>query len=83
MEDKSGDDETKKNSNHTIADVIEICVGRVSLEYAVEKSEGNLQSGITDPLASSRDPAGDGTGTGDDHNERRDRFHVRHQKDNG
>ena len=41
-EDKSGDDETKENSNDAIADVIEICVGRVTLEDAVEKSERYL-----------------------------------------
>ncbi len=32
----SGDDETEKNSNDAIADVIEICVGRITLEDAVE-----------------------------------------------
>jgi hypothetical protein len=41
-EDESGDDETKKNSNDAITDVIQVCVGRVTLEDAVEKSERNL-----------------------------------------
>ncbi len=41
-EDESGDDETKKNSNDAIADVIEVCVGRITLEDAVEKSERYL-----------------------------------------
>ena len=41
-EDESGDDQTEKNSNDAIADVIEICVGRISLEDAVEKSECDL-----------------------------------------
>ena len=38
-EDDSGDDETEKNSNDAIADVIEVCIGRITLEDAVEKSE--------------------------------------------
>jgi len=37
-EDESCDDETEKNSNDAIADVIEIGVGRVTLENAVEKA---------------------------------------------
>jgi hypothetical protein len=41
-EDESGDDETKENSNNAIADVIEICIGRITLEDAVEKSERYL-----------------------------------------
>ena len=41
-EDESGDDETEKNSNDAIADVVEIGVGRVTLENAVEKSERYL-----------------------------------------
>ena len=83
MEDESGDDETKKNSNDTIADIIEIGVGRISLKDAVEECECDLQSGITDPFASGRDPAGDGSRTGNEHNERGDRFHVRHQEYDG
>jgi hypothetical protein len=31
-EDDSGDDETEKNSNDAIADIVEIGVGRVSLK---------------------------------------------------
>ena len=79
-EDESGDDETEKNSNDAVADVIEIGVGRISLKDAVEECECDLQSGITDPFASGRNPAGDGTRTGNEHNERGDRFHVRHQE---
>ena len=41
-EDESGNDETKKNSNDAIANVIEICVGGITLENAVEKSERYL-----------------------------------------
>jgi len=41
-EDESGDDESKKNSNDAIADIIKVCVGRVTLEDAVEKSERYL-----------------------------------------
>ena len=41
-EDESGHDETKKNSNDAIADVIEVCIGRITLEDAVEKSERYL-----------------------------------------
>ena len=41
-EDDSGDDETEKNSNDAIADVIEICVGCITLEDAVEESERDL-----------------------------------------
>ena len=83
LKDKSGDDETKENSNDAIADVVEISVGRVSLKDAVEESECELQPSITDPLASSRDPARDGSGTSDEDDERCDRFHVRHEKYNG
>jgi hypothetical protein len=42
MEDESGDDQTKKDSNDTIADVVEIGVGRVALEDAVEESKCDL-----------------------------------------
>jgi hypothetical protein len=59
LEDESGNDQTKKDSNNTVADVIEICIRRIPLKDAVEKSEGNLQPSITDPFASRRDPAGD------------------------
>ncbi len=62
MEDECGDNQTKKDSNNTVADVIEVCVGRIPLKDAVEKSEGDLQAGITDPVASGRDPALDGSG---------------------
>ena len=41
-EDESGDDEPEKNSNDAVADVIEVCVGRVTLENAVKKSERYL-----------------------------------------
>src|SRR2546429_767800 len=80
MEDKPGDDQTKKNSNDTIADVIEIGVGRVSLKDAVEESECDLQPSITDPFASRPDPAGDGSGTSDEDDERSDCLHLRHQE---
>ncbi len=63
MEDESSDDEAKENSNDAIADVIEICVGRVPLKDAVEESECDLQPSVTDPFASGRDPASDGSGT--------------------
>jgi len=42
LEDESGDEESKKDSNDTIADVIEICVGRVALEDANEECECDL-----------------------------------------
>jgi hypothetical protein len=42
LEDESGDDESKKNSNNTIPDVIEICVGGVALEDANEECECDL-----------------------------------------
>ena len=38
----AGDDETEENSNDAIADVIEVCVGRITLEDAVEESERDL-----------------------------------------
>src|SRR5947208_2489017 len=83
LEDEPGDDETKKNSNDAIADVVEISVGRVTLKDAVEESECELQPSITDSLASGRDPARDGRGTSDEHNERRNRFHVWHKESDG
>ncbi len=57
MEDECGDEESEKDSNNAIADVIEIGIGRVTLKDAVEESECDLQAGITDPVASGRDPA--------------------------
>ena len=39
MEDECGDNQTKKDSNNTVADVIEICIRRVTLKDAVEESE--------------------------------------------
>src|ERR1700747_1456257 len=68
-EDQACDDETKKDSNHAIADVIEVRIGRITLEDAVEESEGDLEAGIRNHFASGGDPAGDGRRTGDDHNE--------------
>src|SRR5438034_10636114 len=83
MEDEYGDEETEENSNDTIADVIEIGIGRVTLKDAVEESECDLQPSITDPFASRRDPARDGRGTSDEDDERCDRFHVRHEEYDG
>src|SRR3954471_2355766 len=83
MEDEPGNDQTKKNSNDAVANVIEIGVGRVSLKDAVEECECELQPGITDSFTAGRDPTGDGSGTSYQHHERRDRFHVRHQEYDG
>src|SRR5437899_5973900 len=83
LEDKSGNDETEEDSDHAVADVIEICVGRVSLKDAVEESECDLQPSVTDPFASGRDPASDGSGTSDEDDERCDRFHVWHEEYDG
>src|SRR5205823_7288871 len=80
LKDEAGDDQTKKDSDDAIADVIEIGIGRVSLKDAVEESECDLQPSITDPFASGANPARDGRGTSDEDNERRDRFHVRHEE---
>ena len=46
LEDEPGDGESAQDSNDTIADVIEIDIGRGALEDAVEKSERNLQPDI-------------------------------------
>src|SRR5258705_13487234 len=62
-EDESGDDETEKNSNDAIADVIEVCVGRITLENAVGKRERYLQTRVRDELCAGGDPAGDGRST--------------------
>jgi hypothetical protein len=83
IEDECGDEESEKDSNDTIADVIEIGIGRVTLKDAVEQSECDLQAGITDPVASGRDPARDGSETGNKDDERCDRFHVRHEEHDG
>src|SRR5206468_2840246 len=50
--DEAGDDQTKKDSDDAIANVIEIGIGRVTLKDAVEESECDLQPSITDPLGS-------------------------------
>src|SRR5437660_2254395 len=83
LKDEAGDDQTKKDSDDTIADVIEIGIGRVTLKDAVEESECDLQPSITDPFASRRDPARDGRGTSDEDDKRCDRFHVRHKEYDG
>src|SRR6266853_3299426 len=83
IEDESGDDQTKKDSDDAIADVIEIGIGRVSLKDTVEESKCDLQPSITDPFASRRDPARDGRGTSDEDDDRCDRFHVRHKEYDG
>ena len=57
IEDESSDEEAQQNFNNTIADVSEIGIRRVTLKDAVEESECDLQAGITDPVASGRDPA--------------------------
>jgi len=54
IEDECGDEESEKDSNDTIADVIEICIRRIPLKNAVEKSEYDLQPSVTDPFASER-----------------------------
>src|SRR6266481_3239942 len=82
-EHESGDDKTEKNSDDAIADVIEIGIRRVTLKDAIEESECDLQPSITDPFASRPDPARDGRGTSDENDKRCDRFHVRHEKDDG
>ena len=82
-EDESGHDQTKKNSNDAIADIIEVCIGRITLEDAVEKSERYLQTRVGDEFCSGGDPAGNGRGTGHHHNQRRDCVHVRHEEDDG
>jgi hypothetical protein len=51
LEDESGDEDSTRDYNDTIADVIEIDIGSGALEDAVEKSKRNLQPGITDPFA--------------------------------
>src|ERR1700730_10284410 len=83
LKDQAGNDQTKKNSNDAVADVIEISVGRVSLKDAIEESECDLQPSINDPFASRRDPARDGSGTSNKDDERCDRFHVWHKEYDG
>jgi len=51
LENEPGDEESTQDSNDTIADVIEIDIGRAALENAVEKSERSLQPDMTDPFA--------------------------------
>jgi hypothetical protein len=43
IEDESADEESEKDSNDTIAEVIEIGIERVTLKDAVEESECDLQ----------------------------------------
>ena len=80
VKNECGDDEIEKDSNDTIANVIEIGIGRVALKDALKECEGDLQTGITNPFASGRDPAPDGSGTSNQDDERCDRFHVRHEE---
>jgi len=83
IEDECGDEESEKYSNDAIADVVEIGVGRLPLKDAVEECECDLQTGITDSLATGRNPARDGRGTSDKGDERCDRFHVWHEEYDG
>ena len=80
MENQRGNQETEENADHAIANVVEICIGRKSLEDTVEKSEGDLKPGVTDPFASRCYPPGNRGRTGNDDHERGDCFHVWHQE---
>jgi len=42
MEDDGGDDESKKDSNNTVADIIKICIRRIPLKDANEERERDL-----------------------------------------
>ena len=52
MEDRRGNAEANQNANDAIADFIKISVRCVTSEHAEEKSERDLQAGITNPFAS-------------------------------
>jgi len=83
FEDECSHEESKKDSDHAIANVVEIRIGRVTLKDAVKECECDLQPSITDPLASRCDPARDDLGTSHEDDERCDRFHVRQQEYGG
>ena len=68
-EDQSGDDETEKDSDHAIANLVKIGIGCKSLEETVEERESDLQPSIADSFAPGGDPAGDRRCTSNNHNE--------------
>ena len=55
MEDESGDEESEKDSNDTIADVIEIGIGRESLENTEEESERRVATSSSFPDSPERE----------------------------
>src|SRR5262249_39400013 len=76
VKDDRGNGEADQNANDAVADFIKIGVGCVALEHAEEKSERDLETGVTDAFASGRDPTGNCADCGNEHDQRSDRFHV-------
>ena len=83
VKDHRGNGEADQNADEAVADFIKIGVGCVALEHAEEKSERDLKTGVADPFAPGCDPAGNCANCGNEHNQRRDRFHVRNKKYDG
>src|ERR1700752_1061163 len=80
MENEGGHDEADQNANEAVTGFIEIGVGCETLKHAEEKREGDLETGVADVCASGCDPAGNGADRGNEHDQRRDRFHVRNKE---
>lgn len=80
MEDHRGNGEADQNADEAVADFIKIGVGGEALEHAEVKSERHLESGVADPFAPGSNPGRNCGDCGNQHDQRRDRFHVRNKK---
>src|SRR5215510_14824389 len=80
MKDHRSNGDADQDAHDAVTDFVEISVGCVALEHAEKKSERDLKAGVTDSLTSGRDPRGNCADCGNEHNERRDSFHMRNKK---
>jgi len=83
MENCRGNHEADQNANEAVADFVKIGIGCVALEHAEEKSECDLETGVTNAFAAGCHPRGDCADCGNEDDQRRDRLHARNQKHDG
>src|SRR5262249_16832800 len=83
VKDHRGNRDANQDADDAVADFIKIRVGCIALEHAEKKSERDLETGVADAFAPSCDPAGSCGDCGNEHNQRRDRFHMRNKKYDG
>lgn len=76
MENQCRHDNAEENADDTIADIVEICIWRVTLETLTKKGEGYLQAGVSNSFGSGSNPASNQSDTRNQDYKRGDRFHV-------